>query len=169
MIKLFWSMILCGAVLLAYPHFTKKPVFHESFRPAAIDALEYPQTVLLVKLAPNQDGKNLQAYGSNAKVVREYSVPAGWELGFKPILLKATNRTHGEPPADRKNVPDYVIRYIGRSETVDIIVDVQTGSLWFQERGSFRPFFSKVVGSQRQEIIDQLRAAMPQSLSKPVR
>ncbi|MBL8059279.1 MAG: hypothetical protein JNK63_01020 [Chthonomonas sp.] len=154
MVKLFWAMIVSGAVLVAYPFFVKPPKYDPSFTEPAIDALEYPTQVRVLVLVPEGSGKQaLQTYWPGVAVYREFSTPKGWGDGLKPMLKEAVKpgavqNAHGQP--------DYVIRFEGRSATVDLVWDKDSSALWFQERGAIKPFFVKQV-TNKSDLLAVLR------------
>ncbi|MCC7101865.1 MAG: hypothetical protein IT206_02160 [Fimbriimonadaceae bacterium] len=145
MAKLFWAMIISGVGLIAYPFFVKPPKYDPSFSEAAIDALEYPNQVRVLVLQPANSKGDLQAYWPGVSVFREYSTPKGWATVLEPILKEAV-----KPGAmvNASGSPDYVIRYEGRSATLDLVWDKDSGAMWFQERGAIKPFFVKLVGDE---------------------
>lgn len=143
MVKLFWAMIVSGIALVSYPFFVKPAKYDPSFTEPAIDALEYPSQVRVLVLVPEGKGKQeLQTYWPGVAVYREFSTPKGWGDNLEVMLKEAV-----KPGAvqDAHGQPDYVIRFEGRSATVDLVWDKESGSLWFQERGALKPFFVKQV------------------------
>lgn len=147
MAKLIWAMIVSGVVLIAYPFFVRQPKYDESFSEAAIDALEYPVAVRVLTLIPTPSSAKLQEYWPGVAVQREFSTPKGWSIALAPVLKHAT-----KPPTDAKakGTPEYVIRFEGRAETVDLVWDKDSETIWFQERGKLRPFFAKTVPSKNE-------------------
>lgn len=161
-VKVAYCLVASGAALIAYPYLTKAPEYHSAFDAAAVDALERPQNVKVLTLGRQRSEKGLQNYLFKTEVTRQYNAPSGFAKQFDQALRPLKNRKSNQQAKVSQPMPEYVVRFEGRSATIDVIVSVKHDSIWFVRQGSLRPFYSRSEANIGSELESLARQALPQ-------